>query len=134
MVEKFAVLLYAAAATTLIAGVLHINKFVDTISSGEQIGNADILFLVGGAAQVFWVVPIIRQWGKIWYFIGIAGTAVFMLLWIITRLPENPITGRAGPISGEGIIIQIFQIAFLILSIIILIKRTKSKNIRIKDT
>ena len=134
MVNKFTILLFAAAATTLIAGILHINRFIDTISGGEQIGNSDILFLVGGIAQVFWVIPIIRQWGKIWYSIGIAGTAVFMLLWIITRLPENPITGRAGPISGEGIIIQIFQIAFIILSIIILIKSTKSKNIRIKDT
>jgi hypothetical protein len=134
MVNKFTILLFAAAATTLIAGILHINRFIDTIRSGEQIGNPDILFLVGGIAQVFWVIPIIRQWGKIWYFIGIAGTAVFMLLWIITRLPENPITGRAGPISGEGMIKQIFQIAFIILSIILLIKSTKSKNIRIEDT
>ena len=135
MIEKFTILLYAAAATTLIAGLLHINKVIDTISSGEQIGNADNLFLVGGIAQVFWVVPIIRQWGKIWYSIGIAGTAVFMLLWVITRIPENPITGRAGPISGEGIIIQIFQIVFIVISTIILINSTKAKNnSRIKDT
>jgi hypothetical protein len=72
--------------------------------------------------------------GKIWYSIGIAGTVVFMLLWIITRLPENPITGRAGPISGEAIIIQIFQIVFIILSGIILVKSTKAKNSRIKAT
>ena len=134
MVEKFTVLLYAAAATTLIAGVLHINKFVDTISSGEQIGNADILFLVGGIAQVFWVVPIIRQWGKKWYSIGIAGTVVFILLWVITRIPENPITGRAGPISTEAITIQVFQIAFIILSIIIMIKTTKDTHSKIKTT
>ena len=134
MVQKFTILLYAAAATTLIAGILHLNKVIDTISSGEEIGNADILFLVGGAAQVFWVVPIIKQWGKIWYSIGIAGTAVFMLLWIITRIPENPITGRAGPISGEAITIQVFQIAFIILSGIILGKITKAKNSRIKAT
>ena len=105
MVKKFTILLYAAAATTLIAGSLHINKFIDTISSGEDIGNPDVLFLIGGIAQVFWIVPIIRQWGKIWYSIGIAGTAVFMLLWVITRIPENPITGKAGPISAEAIII-----------------------------
>ena len=134
MVEKFTVLLYAAAGTTLIAGVLHINKFVDTISSGEQIGNADILFLVGGIAQVFWVVPIIRHWGKTWYSIGIAGTAIFMLLWVITRIPENPITGRAGSISAEAITIQVFQIAFIILSSIILITSAKSKNSQIKST
>ena len=131
MVKKFTLLLYAAAATTLIAGILHLNKVIDTISSGEAISNADILFLVGGIAQVFWTVPIIRQWGKTWYSIGIAGTAVFVLLWVITRIPENPITGRAGPISIEATIIQIFQIAFIILSIIILIKSTDIKDSRI---
>ena len=134
MVERFTILLYAAAATTLIAGSLHINKFIDTISSGEQIGNPDVLFLIGGITQVFWIVPIIRQWGRIWYSIGIAGTAVFMLLWIITRIPENPITGKAGPISAEAIIIQVFQIVFLILSGIILVKSTKDENSRIKAT
>jgi hypothetical protein len=131
MVKKFTLLLYAAAATTLIAGILHLNKVKDTISSGEAISNSDILFLAGGIAQVFWIVPIIRQWGKTWYYIGIAGTAVFVLLWVITRIPENPITGRAGPISIEATIIQIFQIAFIILSIIILIKSTDIKDIRI---
>jgi hypothetical protein len=132
MVNKFTILLYAAAVITFIAGILHINKFIDTISSGEEVGNADILFLVGGAGQIFWVVPIIKQWDKIWYWIGIVGTAVFMLLWVITRIPENPITGRAGPISGEAITIQVFQIAFIILSGIILVKITKDKNSRNK--
>ena len=134
MVQKFTILLYAAAATTLLAGILHINKFIDTISSDEQIGNPDVLFLIGGIAQVFWIVPIIRQWGKVWYSIGIAGTVVFMLLWVITRIPENPITGKAGPIGAEAMIIQVFQIAFIILSGIILIKSTKVKNTRIKAT
>lgn len=131
MVKKITLLLYAAAATTLIAGILHLNKVIDTISSGEAISNADILFLVGGIAQVFWIVPITRQWGKTWYSIGIAGTAVFVLLWVITRIPENPITGRAGPISIEATIIQIFQIGFIVLSIIILIKSTNIKDSRI---
>ena len=134
MVKKFTILLYAAAATTLIAGSLHINKFIDTISSGEDISNPDVLFLIGGITQVFWIVPIIRQWGKIWYSIGIAGTAVFMLLWVITRIPENPITGKTGQISAEAIIVQVFQIAFIILSGIILVKSTKAENTRIKAT
>ncbi|MGE5634887.1 MAG: hypothetical protein ACM3VV_06605 [Deltaproteobacteria bacterium] len=105
MVKKFTILLYVAAASTLIAGVLHLNKIIDTISSGEEISNANILFLDVGIAQVFWIVPIIRQWGKTWYSIGLVGTAVFILLWVITRVAENPITGRAGPISAEAIII-----------------------------
>jgi hypothetical protein len=63
MIRKFAILRYIAAATTLIAGILPINKFIDSISSGEELGNADILFLVGGAAQIFWVVSIIKLMG-----------------------------------------------------------------------
>jgi hypothetical protein len=94
MVKKFTILLYVAAASTLIAGVLHLNKVINTISKGEEINNADILFLVGGIAQVFWIVPIIRQWGKTWYSIGLVGTAVFILLWVITRIPENPISAQ----------------------------------------
>lgn len=132
MDKKLNILIYAAAASTLIAGVLHINKVIDTISNGEEIGNSDILFLIGGLAQIFWIVPIIRQWGKIWYSIGIAGTAAFIILWLFTRIPENPITGRAGPISTEAIIVQVFQIAFIILSAIILKESTKMKSDKIK--
>jgi hypothetical protein len=54
-VKKFPFLLYLAAATTLIAGILHIIKVIDTTNSGEAIGNADILFFVGGIAYVFWM-------------------------------------------------------------------------------
>jgi hypothetical protein len=57
-----------------------------------------------------------------------------VLLLVITRIHENPITGRAGPISGEAITIQVFQIAFIILSGIILVKIINAKNIRIKAT
>jgi hypothetical protein len=80
MVKKFTILLYASAATTLIAGIIHLYKVIDdTITSDKGFSNVDILFLVGGIAQIFWVVPIIRQWGRIWYSIGIAGTIIFVL-------------------------------------------------------
>ena len=111
---------------------MHLTKVADTIGSGDDISNADILFLVGGIAQVFWIIPIIRQWGKTWYSIRIAGTVVFVLIWVITRIHNNPITGKGGPISEEAIIIQVFQIAFIILSLIILIKSIKVRNSRIK--
>lgn len=119
-----AILAYVTAASTFIAGVLHINKTTD-ILKGESVSNADVLFLIGGIAQVFWIVPIIKKWGKTWYFIGIAGTIVFILLWAVTRLPDNPITGRSGPISVEALTIQVFQIAFIILSSIMLISNQR---------
>ena len=122
MEKKFKILIYTAALTTLIAGILHLLKVPNAIDGNIYAG---ILFLVGGIAQIFWIVPIIKQRGKVWYSIGIAGTVIFVLIWIITRIPDNPITGRGGSISNEGITIQVFQIAFIILSILILFKITK---------
>jgi hypothetical protein len=42
--------------------------------------NQGILFIVGGIAQVFWIIAMIRRWGIPWYAIGIGGTIVFMAI------------------------------------------------------
>jgi hypothetical protein len=52
---------YAAAPTTAIAGILHLILALDLLNFDP---NSAILFFVGGAAQVFWVVPMIRRWGR----------------------------------------------------------------------
>ena len=72
----------AAAAATVIAGVLHLLMVPNSIyrEAGEG-----ILFLVGGTLQVFWAVPVIKRWGRIWQIIGIGGTAVFVALWFATH-------------------------------------------------
>ena len=54
-----------------------------------------ILFLVGGALQVFWAVPVIKRWGKIWQIIGIVGTAVFFVLWLTDMLHVLPVGNEA---------------------------------------
>jgi hypothetical protein len=83
--------------------------------------NQGILFLVGGMAQVFWIIPMIRRWGRAWYGIGIAGTAVFMALFFITRVQGNPITGRGGGMNTNSILVEIFQGLFIGLAIAIII-------------
>ena len=45
-------------------------------------------------------------------------------MWAMTRMPGNPITGRGGPINEIGIAIQIFQIAYIVLTVIIIGKET----------
>lgn len=115
MTSKQDILFYAAAATTAIAGIIHVLLGVDNNNV-----NTQILFVVGGAAQIFWIVPMIKKWGKVWYLVGIGGTIVFIAIWVITRIPDNPITGRGGRISDNAIIIEIFQIAFVAISIAIL--------------
>ena len=113
-------LFYAAAATTAIAGIIHVVLGYD---SGRI--NAQILFLVGGAAQIFWVIPMVRRWGQVWYGIGLGGTVVFIAIWVITRIPENFITGRGGRISDNGILTEVFQFAFvgIVIAILVLLNR-----------
>jgi hypothetical protein len=130
---KGAILYYAAAATTAIAGILHLLLVPNIIGFNV---NSAIFFLVSGIAQIFWVLPMIKKWGKMWYYIGIAGTIILIIMWAITRMPGNPITGREGPISDMAIAIEVFQIAYVIITGIIIAKertgRAKEVNSRVK--
>ena len=119
--------LYIAAATaTAIAGLLHLMMGPNSLNFNV---NQGILFIVGGIAQVFWIIPMIRRWGIPWYAIGIAGTIVFMALWIITRMPDNPITGRAGPAGNPiAITIEVFQAAFIGLTTAIIIYELRKRK------
>jgi hypothetical protein len=53
-----------------------------------------MFFIISGIAQIFWVIPMLRRWGRAWYYIGIGGTIILVTIWAITRIPGNPITGR----------------------------------------
>ena len=125
MRDNFSLLRYGAAGSTFIAGILHLSLVSNSI---DRNFNSGLLFLIGGLAQIFWVLPTIRGWCKAWYYIGIGGTLTFIIIWIITRLPDNPITGRRGPIGETAVLIEIFQVAFVVLSIIILAKDPKLRN------
>jgi len=115
----------SAAGSTLIAGILHLSLVANSIERNLSTG---ILFLIGGLAQVFWVVPTMRGWNKIWYYVGIVGTMAFILIWAITRFSGNPINGRGGSIGETAIAIEVFQVAFIALSIIILSRDPKVRN------
>ena len=114
------ILFYAAAATTAIAGIIHV-----ILGTGSNNLNSQILFLVGGIAQIFWVIPMVRKWGPVWYSVGLGGTIIFIMIWVITRIPDNFITGRGGRISDNGILTEIFQIAFVAITIAILALGTR---------
>ncbi|HKR73558.1 MAG TPA: hypothetical protein VJR94_05550 [Candidatus Nitrosocosmicus sp.] len=115
----------AASICTAIAGILHLTMLPAPNT------NMTVLFLVGGIAQIFWVIPTIKRWGKTWDIIGIAGTLAFLIIWLLTRIPDNPITGRAGRIGESAIIIEIFQIAFIVLLGILISKKTVSPTAKV---
>jgi len=109
-------IVYASAATTAIAGILHLTLAAATIGLGI---NTAVFFLVSGIAQIFWILPMIRRWGRPWYYAGIVGTSTLIILYVITRVP-NPITERAIPINEIGIATELLQAAFIGLTIIII--------------
>jgi hypothetical protein len=61
-------LFYAAAATTAIAGILHLTFASNIIEFNTPSG---IFFIIAGVVQIFWALPIVRRWGRIWYYIGV---------------------------------------------------------------
>jgi hypothetical protein len=110
------VLLYSAAVFTSIAGVLHLALV--PMFFKQMTLDVMIFFIVSGLAQLFWVIPTIKKWILPWYYIGIGGTIVLVILWIIA------IPGSGYPIHGTDVVIEVSQIAFIILCVII-IKKTK---------
>lgn len=76
--NKITALAVSAAVCTAIAGILHLSMLP---AFNQQM---TVLFLIGGLAQVFWVLPTIKNWGRIWDYIGIVGTVAFTVLWVIT--------------------------------------------------
>jgi hypothetical protein len=116
-------LFYGAAASTFIAGVLHLA--IVPMFFNKMPTNVAIFFIISGLAQLFWVIPVIKRWSNIWYYIGIGGTAILIILWIIV-VPHNGI-------SELEVAIELFQIVFIILCTIIIAKGRTISNFEQKN-
>ena len=114
-------LFYVAAASTFIAGVLHLALIPMFFALTPF--DVTIFFLVSGAAQLFWVIPILRRWSNLWYYVGIGGTAVLIALFVIA------VPGRGLQVSEFEIVIEVVQIVFIISSIMIV--REKMLNAKL---
>jgi uncharacterized BrkB/YihY/UPF0761 family membrane protein len=114
-------LYYGAAVCTGIAEILHLRLVQNAISFNFI--NYAIFFLVSGIAQLFWVLPMIKRWGWKWYAIGIVGTVILVGLtgYVIISILYNPISGRGG-ISEMAIAIEVFQVAYVVITVIIVSK------------
>src|SRR5919197_6093662 len=103
-------LIYGAAASTFIAGVLHLT--IVPMFFNKMPANVTVFFIISGLAQLFWVIPVIKRWSKPWYYIGIGGTVILIILWIIA-VPHSRV-------SELEVAIELFQIVFIILCSIII--------------
>jgi hypothetical protein len=113
------VLVYVAAASTFIAGILHIVL----VPMFFKLMTLDVIifFSVSGLAQIFWIIPTIKRWIMPWYYIGIGGTIVLIILWIIA------VPGGGHPIGETDVTIEVFQIVYIVLSVIIMVETNKNK-------
>jgi hypothetical protein len=88
-------------------------------------------FLGSGIAQLYWILPMIKRWGRIWYYIGIAGNVAFIILYIVTRFPGNPVNGRDGDVDAVDLMCELAQVAYIAITAVILARERRS--IRLVD-
>lgn len=115
-----ALLYYVAAACTFIAGVLHLA--IVPMFFAQMTIDVTIFFLVSGLAQIFWVIPTIKKWSRPWFYVGIGGTVMLIIMYFVA------VPGSGYPISPLDVAIEASQIIFVILCVIIIFKdRTPTK-------
>ena len=120
-IAKRPLLYLGAAVCTGLAGILHLMLVSGSINSHLEYAT---FFLVSGVAQIFWVIPMVKKWGRIWYIIGISGTIVLVGLtgYVIVSIVGNPESTPPG-ISEMAIAIEVFQVSYVILTGIIIARR-----------
>lgn len=118
---KRSILYFGAAVCTGIAGILHLILVSSSINSHLEYAT---FFLISGVAQIFWVVPMVKKWGRTWYVIGIAGTLVMVSLtgYVIVNIVENPQSAPPG-VSEMAVAIEVLQVSYVIMTGIIIAKR-----------
>jgi hypothetical protein len=120
-ITKRSLLYLGAAVCTGLAGILHLMLVSGSMNSHVEYAT---FFLVSGVAQIFWVVPMIKKWGKIWYTIGFGGTIILVGLtgYVIANIIENPQMTPPG-ISEMAVAIEVFQVSYVIMTGIIIAKK-----------
>jgi hypothetical protein len=65
-----------------------------------------------------------------WYYIGIAGNIAFIILYVITRFPGNPVNGRGGDVDIVDMTCEIAQVAYIAITAVIV---AKERTIKVVD-
>jgi len=114
------ILYFGAAFSTGIAGILHLALVPNSIVAGIEYAA---FFLISGVAQLFWVLPMIKRWGRIWYIVGIGGTAIMVGLtgYTLANIAADPQSAPPG-ITELAVTIEIFQVSYVIITGIIIAK------------
>ena len=67
-------------------------------------------------------MPVIKRWSKAWHYVGISGTVVLNIMYIIA------VPGSGHPVGELDIAIELFQIVFIILCSVIIAQKQSSNE------
>jgi hypothetical protein len=115
---------YAAAVFTGLAGILHLLRVQYFIGFDS---NMSIFFVFTGIAQLFWVIPLIRGWGKLWYILGSVVTVALIVSWVSTNAPL-PVKGIVTPYDIMSIAIETSQVVLISAVTSIIVGEIQSKR------
>jgi hypothetical protein len=94
--------LYAAAALSLLAGLIHLWV---TPEHFEEWWGYGAFFVVAGAAQILYVPIVLLLPTRIVLLLGIAGNLAIVVLYLLTRTVGIPFFGpEAGEVEGFGFV------------------------------
>ena len=119
---------YAAAATTIVTGVLQLilASTLRPLEKGDP--TLEVFFIGIGVLQLFWAVGMIKNWGKQFYSLANGFTIALIFLWVLLRLPK-PVIGAALPIDSLSVAVQALQVLFFALCTTILTTKEGQKPI-----
>ena len=69
---------------------------------------------------MFWIIPVIKKRSNFWYYLSIGGTVILIIMYLIAA------PGSGYPVSPLDITIELFQIVFIILCTIIIMKARRT--------
>jgi uncharacterized membrane protein YvlD (DUF360 family) len=128
LIEKH-ILFYLAAATTMIAGVLHLAMIGPSLKPinfpMELLPYTDGLFLISGIAQIFWALPMALRWNRRWFYTGLIGSIVLTSLIALTRIP-NEITGVALQDKNPmALLTEVMQTIYIVTTLTIILNNKR---------
>jgi uncharacterized membrane protein YvlD (DUF360 family) len=129
-------ILHLVVASHVLGGVDGIIRSIvgpGLLTAGFSIAKLGFFFLVAGITQLFWSIPLTKRWGRKWYYIGMCGTIALIALYAAAKGP-NPLTTSGINIPIYDIPTEIFQIAYVaITTIIITVERKQRSEIKQKE-
>lgn len=128
LIEKH-ILFYLAAATTMIAGVLHLAMIGPSLKPinfpMELLPYTDGLFLISGIAQIFWALPMALRWNRRWFYAGLIGSIALTSLIALTRIP-NEITGVALQDKNPmALLTEVMQTIYIVTTLTIILNNKR---------